>query len=280
MTILAPLRAPLAALHETVQLRNAVPADIDAVGRIMFEAFRRFHESRGFPLDLPTVEAATDLAASQIADPCTYGVVAIAGGRIVGSNFLAEGDPIRAVGPISVDPDLQDTGVGRLLMQAVLKRSATAVGVRLLQDAFNTKSMALYASLGFRAREPMALMTGRPQSGLSPDLNVRPMMPADLAEADALARRVLGFARSIELRAAICRGTPVVLERGKRLVGYMTMPQMWLLNHAVAETEADLMDLILGAASRSENPMGSCCPSVGLSFCTGASGRASASSSR
>jgi hypothetical protein len=33
-------------------------------------------------------------------------------------------------------------------MQAVLDRGAGALGIRLLQDAFNTGSLSLYASLG------------------------------------------------------------------------------------------------------------------------------------
>ena len=39
-----------------------------------------------------------------IPHPSIWGVVAEIGGRIVGSNFLDERDPIRGVGPITVDP--------------------------------------------------------------------------------------------------------------------------------------------------------------------------------
>ena len=226
----------------------------------MYEAFRRFHESRGFAPDFPDLETATGLAASQIDDPTTYAVVATSRGRIVGSNFVTEGDPIRGVGPISVDPDFQDAGVGRLLMQAVLKRSANVRGVRLLQDSFNTKSMALYASLGFRVREPVVVMTGRPRDELPSGTFVRTMTPADLIASDNLARRVHGYARASELRSALAQGTPVVLERGGRIVAYMTMPNLWLLNHAVAESHADLMALVLGAGASSTQPIGFLAP--------------------
>jgi len=47
-------------------------------------------------------------------------VVAEVDGRVVGSNFLYEGDPIAGVGPISVDPEYQ-RGVGRRLMEAVIQ---------------------------------------------------------------------------------------------------------------------------------------------------------------
>ena len=80
------------------------PATPRPSGRIGYEAFRSFHESRGFAPDFPSVEAAVGLAAAQIADPATFGVVATRDGEIVGSNFLSEGDPIRGVGPITVIP--------------------------------------------------------------------------------------------------------------------------------------------------------------------------------
>lgn len=247
MTVVHQSPAASVPLRHAIAIREAVPADISAVARIIYEAFRRFHESRGFAPDFPDLETAVQIATGQIEDPTCYGVVATAGGRIVGSNFLTEGDPIRGVGPISVDPDFQDAGVGRLLMEAVIRRGADARGVRLLQDAFNTKSMALYAALGFEVREPVAVMTGRPR-GIAPDgATVRPMAPTDLAAADALARHVHGYARGTELRGALARGTPVVLERAGRLVGYMTTPGLWLLNHAVAETPADMMALIHGS---------------------------------
>lgn len=255
MTLQLPSIVASGPVERAIEIRDAVPADTGAVARIMYEAFRRFHESRGFAPDFPDLETAAGLAAAQIDDPSCYGVVAVAGGRVVGSNFLSEGDPIRGVGPISVDPDFQDGGVGRLLMQAVIERGAKARGVRLLQDAFNTKSMALYASLGFRVREPLAVMTGQPRGLMPAGARVRPMTPADLAQADDLARRVLGYPRGVELRAALARGAPVVLERDGRIAGYMTMPGLWLLNHAVADTQADLMALILGAGAAS-GPIG------------------------
>ena len=78
----------------------------------------------------------------------------------------------------------------------------------------------------------------------------------DLEAADALARRVTGFDRGADLRGALARGGAVGLVRGRRLVGYMTAPDFWILNHAVAETEADLKALILGAGALTEAPLG------------------------
>lgn len=241
---------------DAVEIRRACPADAEAAGLVMYRAFAAFHRSRGYEPDFPSVEAAVGLAAAQIADPAIFGVVAVRAGAVVGSNFLTEGDAIRGVGPISVDPAAQGLGVGRRLMQAVIDRGDAAPGIRLCQDAFNGLSMALYAELGFNAQEPLALMTGRPKSGPVRSGIARRLVAGDLDAADALAARVTGFDRGADLRGALARGTAVAFERGGRLVGYMTAPDFWLLNHAIAETEADLKALIVGAAALTDAPLG------------------------
>ena len=49
-----------------------------------------------------------------------YGVVAdLGGGRVVGSNFLDERNCIAGVGPITVDPSVQNKMVGPQLMEDV-----------------------------------------------------------------------------------------------------------------------------------------------------------------
>ena len=58
-----------AAEFAPVVIREAVPADAEAAGRIMYRAFAEFHRSRGFAPDFPNVEAAVGLATAQIADP-------------------------------------------------------------------------------------------------------------------------------------------------------------------------------------------------------------------
>jgi predicted N-acetyltransferase YhbS len=163
------------------ELRPATPADAEACGRIIFEAFKGIADQHGFPWDFPSVEAGTQLATTFIAAPSIYGVVAELDGRVVGSNFMAEGDPIRGIGPITVDPAVQGSGVGRRLMEAVLERARDATGVRLVQDAFNTRSMSLYASLGFDVREPLLLMQGTPRSGPDGGYAVRSMTAAEIS---------------------------------------------------------------------------------------------------
>src|SRR5207248_287871 len=93
---------------------------------------------------------------------------------------------------------------GRRLMEAILERCRGAAGVRLVQDAFNTVSMPLYASLGFEVREPLVMMRGTPK-GPPPAVGVegRAMRAEDLDECAALCRQVHGIERSGELRDAL-----------------------------------------------------------------------------
>jgi GNAT superfamily N-acetyltransferase len=234
---------------EPVSIRPAVDADAEACGRIMHDAFRGIAEAHGFPPDFPSAEAGTQLAAALITSSAAFGVVAESEGRVVGSNFLAEGDPIRAVGPITVDPAFQGGGVGRRLMEAILQRAKGARGVRLVQDAFNTRSVALYASLGFKVKEPLLLLHGVPKVEERPGFTVRPMAERDVAVCATLYALVHGVDRANEIREALRLFAPVVVERGGRVTGYLTVPDFWLMNHGVAEAEEDMAALLAGTVA-------------------------------
>lgn len=241
--------------REAVRIRVATPADAEACGRIIYEAFRGVAERHGFATDWPTIEAATQLAQSFIAHPAIFGVVAEEDGRVVGSNFLAEGDAIRGVGPITIDTRWQGGGVGRRLMAAVIERANGAAGIRLLQDAFNMRSVSLYASLGFEVREPVLVMTGRPMSKPASGKSVRRLAEPDLDACNALCARLHGFSRASELADAVRLLAPVLVERDGRVTGYLTAPTFWLANHGVAETEDDMRALILGAGAANAEPL-------------------------
>lgn len=232
-----------------VHIRPAEPSDADACGRIIHDAFRTISERHNFPPDFPDVATATGLARAFIAHPAMYGVVAEAHGQVVGSNFLSEGDAIRAVGPITIDPLRQYNDVGKQLMRAVINRGQGASGIRLLQAGHHMYSLSLYASLGFDVREPMVVMSGRPESAPAADATVRRMGLADVGACDALCRTVHGVSRAGDITDAVCAMAPVVLEREGRLAGYLTNPSLWLTNHGVAESEEDMKALILGAAA-------------------------------
>src|ERR687893_49861 len=165
---------------DKVSWGGAGPADAAKCAEIVFEAFGAIQDHHRFQRDFPVLEAAVGLLDMFIAHPQIWGVVAEVDGQIVGSNFLDERSPIRGVGPITVAPEGQDSGVGRKLMQAVLERAEGAPGIRLLQDAFHMRSLSLYESLGFDVKEPVALVTGKPRSGPDRRVQGRPLEEKDL----------------------------------------------------------------------------------------------------
>jgi len=167
-------------------------------------------------------------------------VVAEHDGKIVGSNFLDERSSIAGVGPITVDPQVQDRQVGRALMNAVLERSRErhAPGVRLLQVAYHNRSLSLYAKLGFDIREGFAAMYGDPLGLEIPGYSVRAATVADVGACDAICAQVHGHDRDAELRDGIAQGTARVVERNGRITGYTTAIDFG--GHSVAETNDDI----------------------------------------
>src|ERR1700682_1686761 len=98
-----------------IGLRPGTPADAGVCGPICFEAFRAIDDEHNFPWDFPSAAVATDVLTMMLSHPGIYSVVAEQDGKVVGSNFLDERGPIAGVGPITVDPALQNGTIGRRL---------------------------------------------------------------------------------------------------------------------------------------------------------------------
>jgi GNAT superfamily N-acetyltransferase len=239
-----------------VAIREAEPADAEACAQICFDAFGAIQDQHRFPRDFPVLEAATGLIGAWIPHPSIWGIVAELDGRIVGSNFLDERDPIRGVGPITVDPHGQNAGVGRRLMEAALERGRGAPGIRLLQDAFHMRSLSLYESLGFDVKEPVAVIAGKPSSSRPADeVEVRALEEDDLDACEALCKGVHGFERTNELRDAIQAFKPFVAVRDGRITAYASSMIFWPMNHGVAESHEDMQALLVGAAAAVNEPI-------------------------
>ncbi len=251
---MAPTTSTAADAGELI-IREVAPADAEACARICFGAFGAIHDQHRFPRDFPVLEAATGLMANWVPHPSIWGVVAERDGQIVGSNFLDERGPIRGVGPITVDPEGQNAGVGRRLMEAVLERGEGASGIRLLQDAFHMRSLSLYASLGFDVKEPVVVISGNPSTGPSNGVEVRALEEGDLDECEALCTKVHGFERTNELRDSIKAFKPFVAVRDGRITAYASSVVFWPMNHGVAERDEDMQALLLGAAASVNEPI-------------------------
>lgn len=176
-----------------------------------------------------------------------YAVVAEAGGKIVGSNFLWEGDTIAGIGPITIDPNNQNGGVGRRMMEEVMARAVQKnfAGVRLVQAAFHNRSLSLYTKLGFAVREPLACIQGTPLNKPPAGFVVREAVQNDVPACNQLCGKVHGHDRKNELMDAIQKKTAKVVERDGKITGYTT--SLGFFGHAVAESNDALKAMIAAA---------------------------------
>jgi predicted N-acetyltransferase YhbS len=234
-------------------LRPGTPDDAQACGVICYEAFTAISRQHNFPADFPAAEAAIGLMEMLFSRPDVYSVVAEKEGRVVGSNFLWESGAVSGVGPITVDCDVQNSTLGRRLMENILERAQHrgCAGVRLVQAAYHGRSLALYTKLGFDAQEPLSCLNG-PALGISiPGYAVRAAQDSDLENCNRLCEQVHGFNRGSELQFAIEQGNATLVEHDGRVTGYATM--LGFFGHAVGETNEDIKALI-GAAEAFSGP--------------------------
>jgi predicted N-acetyltransferase YhbS len=235
------------------RLRRGRREDASACGVIAYEAFKAIADAHNYPPDFPSPQVATEVLSMLLAHPAFYSVVAEQDGRIVGSNFLDERSTIAGLGPITVTPSLQNSGVGRALMEDVLARAKErkAPGVRLVQAAYHRRSLALYAKLGFDIRETLSCMQGVPIRRSLDGYAIRLGTERDTAACNALCAHVHGHDRAGEVIDAIRLGTMSVVEHNGRITGYTT--GIALFAHAVGESNDDLKALI-GAATEYLGP--------------------------
>ena len=229
----------------TIELRRPQPEHIAELGRICYEAFRDIAESHGFPPDFDSVAIAQGVVGLLMQQETVYTTAAFDGDAPRGSNFMNMWGDAAGIGPISVDLAAQGEGIGKRLMRDALDH-ATQQGiesVRLCQDSFNMRSLALYASVGFDVQEPLASLA---LAAGPVDDAFRPATPADYDAMDALCRDVYRISRKGEYATLTAAGFPAfVLDRG-RITGYIIGS---LIGHGVAESDDEMLALLAGIAA-------------------------------
>ncbi len=244
---MATLRQP-AFDTSPVAVRKARAEDAPVCGRICYDAFTKISTEHGFPPDFPSVEVAAGVLSMMFSHPGFYCVVAESGGQILGSNCLDERSAIAGVGPITIDPEIQNKGVGRALMKAVLARSAErgCQGARLLQAAFHNRSLSLYTKLGFDTREPISAMQGPAikmrDSGLQRAFRAR---GGSGGVQPALPARSWPRSRRRVARRDCSKGRRLSPRAKGRIVAYSTL--IGFFGHTVGETNSDVQALIANA---------------------------------
>jgi GNAT superfamily N-acetyltransferase len=212
----------------------------------MFAAFESLATRHAFPIEAQSPDFTRMQMDAMLTTDGIYALIAEQDGDVVGSAFQDERGDIVGIGPVSVDPSAQG-GVGRALMESLLRRcqSRDARGVRLVQTAYNYRSLSLYAKLGFAVREPLSVFQGETKSAGTTTGDVRPATPQDLDRCDDLCQRVHGHNRHGELSSWIGAGTARVVEREGRITGYAT--GCGYLFHAVGESDDDIIALLAAA---------------------------------
>ena len=228
-------------------VREVTPEDAEACARIFYQAFESIAAQHNLPVEPGSPQFTRFKVDEMLAADGIAGLVAERDEEVIGSAFVDERDVVAGIGPVTVDPQAQDDGVGRLLMEAILgrERERGAVATRLVQTAYHYRSLALYAKLGFVVREPLSVLHGTPPALSHPGLGVRLARESDIAACADLCVRVHGHDRTGELRGAIAAGTARVVERPEGISGYATgFGYGW---HAIGDTNRDLIALLSSA---------------------------------
>ena len=248
--------------HGSFYIRPMEEADIPAAGRIMCESFNTQNQGLGLPPEWPDEVFTSNLIGLLFGNPGFIKIVAVdrATDALIGVNFLESGDPVTAPGPISVDTQAQNKGVGRALMEYVLEFSLQLQkpDIRLVQVANNLKSFALYASQDFKFGETLTMIAGRVAENQLEDAGytIRPMTEADVAACSAMHERANMFPRSADIMGAVFEGSPhqpFVALQNDQIVAYTT--GFFLLGHSVAETPAAFKALFGWVSQRVDNAL-------------------------
>jgi len=227
-----------------VRVRRATVADAAIAGEIFFKAFEGISRSHNFPPDIPDLETGKYLMTHIFSSPTNYSVVAEINGEVVGSNVIGEDNEIAGIGPITIRPDVQERDLGRMLMRAVMDHAAERgfPGTRLVQAAFNMRSLSLYTKLGFEVREPLVCIQGTTPKKQLPGYVVRKANESDAQKCNELCRRVHGHTRVGDIADALNEGSLRVCERSGKITGYTT--SIGFIGHSVGETNGDIIALI------------------------------------
>ena len=122
---------------------------------------------------------------------------------------------------------------------------------QLIQAGYHSRSLCLYAKLGFIATDLLSTMVGEPITKTISGREVRPATQEDADACNALCTDIHGFDRSGEVYGAIEHGTASVVEGDNGISGYST--GVSFIGHAVGQSNEDLKAMI-AATTELTNP--------------------------
>ena len=107
----------------STHIRNMNKSDLSRVGEILFEAFNKGASKRGYAPRVPSVQEGTAWAWALLRHTPSEPLVAEVDARTVGICCLNPRGDHGGFGPVAVDPSYEGYGIGRQLMDALLKES-------------------------------------------------------------------------------------------------------------------------------------------------------------
>lgn len=149
------------------------------------------------------------------------GIVAEWDGAVVGTALAWEyGEALATIGLVTVAPQYQKRGLGRMMMQRLMAQLAD----RVLMLHATRAGMPLYRELGFRPVGSIRQCEGTAFHGdpvmLPPGERLRPMVRSDLASLTALDCEAFGAPRDALMAALMSDARGVVLDRAGRPAGF------------------------------------------------------------
>ena len=97
----------------TMELRPVQMKDIQACGRVMYEAFTDIAQRHNFPPDFPNAAVAEGLLSDLLNAPAFDAFAGEGEGRILGSIFVSRRSQVGGISVLTIDPKAQNRGVGR-----------------------------------------------------------------------------------------------------------------------------------------------------------------------
>ena len=169
-----------AAVKATV--RTMTRADLDPVGAILCTAFNNGSERHGYAPRIKNAQEGTAWAWSIFRHAPHEILIAEVSDQVAGICCLHPRGDQGGIGPVAVDPAYQGKGVGRQLMDALIRKAGALQSMRLFQESFNPVSFSLYYSHDFLPVADLLDMTAYPDArnhGV-PDGSVHELGPSEL----------------------------------------------------------------------------------------------------
>jgi GNAT superfamily N-acetyltransferase len=237
-----------------LSIRALVPSDLPRVGQAFRAAFNDLFSRNGHGLPVNDDQVGAEIARTYLELDGENCLVVMRGTRVVGSGFLHVRGSSGGVGPVCVEPGAQGKGAGHALMSEICAR-ADAQGVaslRLIQDAFNETSFALYTRFGFVAREVLARASLPARANLGEASGVRRAHRGDLPAIVHLEQELLGLDRARDVDFLLERAETFVVEHDARVRGSLARlvrRGVAVIGPAVAETLAGMRALLAAATA-------------------------------